>query len=92
MICCCHPVSATSEASGALQRYLLVDTLKINQAVGDVLGVPNVVLVDLLIAAGALQDAIHEVRHGCSFIFAVFVHPFCDDRLDGFSSSAKEIG
>jgi hypothetical protein len=70
----------------------LVDTLKINQAVGDVLGVPNVVLVDLLIAAGALQDAIHEVRHGCSFIFAVFVHPFCDDRLDGFSSSAKEIG
>jgi hypothetical protein len=52
---------------------LLIDTLEVNQSVGNVLGVAYVIHRNLQIASSALKDTIDEIGQGRRVIRSVFV-------------------
>jgi hypothetical protein len=65
----------------------LVYALQINQSVGDILWVTNVIWRDFQFAASTLQDAIDQVAERTSVISLVFVKPLMSNCLRRFAGS-----
>lgn len=65
----------------------MVLVLQVNQPVGDVLGISDIIDRDLEIAARALQDAVDEIGHANSIVSSVLVEPLLGDRLRGLTGA-----
>lgn len=71
--------------------HLLVDALEVNEPVGDVFRVTNIVGGDFKLAASALQDAVNKVTQSTRIINLVFFEPLMRDSLRGLTG-AENIG
>lgn len=90
---CWHVLVGNGPGKGLLCgiTHLLVDALEINEPVGDVFGVTDIVGGDFKLATSALQDAVDKVTQSTCIINLVFFEPLMRDSLRGLTG-AENIG